>query len=690
MKKLLSIFLSILFLASVPLGAAAQSQTGDRELIRVKGKTRYETSFAIADETKAKMGVDKFDNIIIASGTGFADALAGSYLAKVKAAPILMASGKNDNINNLKLYIQANLAENGTVYILGGTAAVNQQTEDVLNDISGITVKRLKGKTRYETNIEILKEAEVYDEDILVATGITFADSLSASAAGKPILLVDGKKSLSAIQKIYLDSLSTNNLYIIGGTGAVGENYESELSAYGNIERVKGKSRYETSVAIAEKFFANPDYAVIAYAENFPDGLCGGPLAMTTNAPLILTKTDKQTAAKAYMQTKGISSGAVLGGASLINDKTAKDIFGVDKITPESKCPDCGSEEHTVHPKPQPPPTPDNPPLTKTPSVILVCSNLGDKSFNDSADAGLKRLKNKGLIDYKVYEYGWDNSKVPGILTNVASGYDIVVCSNLGYGMAAAWMRNNAASYPDTMFILYDEPVDLVDVPNVQTLAYKTNEADFMAGALAALVSETGVIGFVGGMESPVVRDYLVGYIQGAKYVNPDIKVDVTYIGSYTDAAKGKDLGVFAINKGADVLHAVAGTAGNGYIEAAREAGKLAISVDMDRYEVFKYDHPNLAKAIVTSSLKDIGKSLETVIQSRIDGSYRWSQCMWFGAAEGCVGIVENENYLKLVSADDQAALAKIKSRLANGEITVSTAYGMDSATLNALINSVK
>ncbi len=299
-----------------------------KEVIRVKGKDRYATSFAIANETKAKMGVDKFDTIIIASGTNFADALAGSYLAKVKNAPILMANGKNDA--RLKEYVSENLAPGGIVYILGGSAAVPDSTQYAL---AGITTKRLKGKTRYETNIEILKEAGVANEEIIVATGANFADSLSASAAGKPILLVDGKKgSLSAAQQQFLASVSTDKFYIVGGDGAVSVKFETLLSAYGSVERVKGKSRYETSVAIAERFFANPDYAVIAYAENFPDGLCGGPLAMTMDAPLILTKTGKQTAAKTYMQANGIKSGAVLGGASLIDDATAKDIFSATEV----------------------------------------------------------------------------------------------------------------------------------------------------------------------------------------------------------------------------------------------------------------------------------------------------------------------------------------------------------------------
>ncbi len=306
--------------------------TNEKMIVRIKGETRYETSFAIAEAMRERMGVEKFENIIITSGLGYADALSGSYLAKVKGAPILMTSGKDSNIADIQSFVQSNLKSGGTVYILGGTAAVNQKTEDTLKGINGVSVKRLKGKNRYLTNIEILKEAGVTNEDILVATGANFADSLSASAAGKPILLVDGKKTLSADQKAYLNSLSTNKLYILGGTGAVGENYESELAAYGSVERVKGKSRYETSVAIAEKFFASPDYAVIAYAENFPDGLCGGPLSTAMNAPLILTKTGNQSAAKSYVQRNNIKNGTVLGGASLIDDNTAMDIFGVTEI----------------------------------------------------------------------------------------------------------------------------------------------------------------------------------------------------------------------------------------------------------------------------------------------------------------------------------------------------------------------
>ncbi|MBR5805608.1 MAG: BMP family ABC transporter substrate-binding protein [Oscillospiraceae bacterium] len=316
-------------------------------------------------------------------------------------------------------------------------------------------------------------------------------------------------------------------------------------------------------------------------------------------------------------------------------------------------------------------------------NVILVCSQLGDKSFNDSADAGLKELKDEGLINYKALEFGTDNSKVNITLEEVAPEYDVVICNNLGYGIGATWLRENADTYADTMFLVYDEPTDLVEnKKNVQMIGYKANESDFLAGALAALVSETGVIGFVGGMESPVIHDFLVGYVEGAKYVNPDIKVNVAYIGSYTDAAKGKDLGKTAIDAGADVLHAVAGSAGNGYLEAAMENGKLGIGVDSDQYEIFKTEKPDLAKSIVTSSLKNVGLSLQVILREMVDGTYEWSQIRWFGIPEGCAGIAKNENYLKLVPADKQAELDAIEAKVANGEIVVSTAYGMDADTL--------
>ena len=201
--------------------------------------------------------------------------------------------------------------------------------------ISGIEVKRLSGETRYDTNLKILKEAGMAGEEILVSTGEAYADSLSASATGKPILLIHNKKEISQEQIEYLESINIKKIYILGGEIAIPKKYEKTLSKYGEIERIYGDTRYETSVKIANKFFETPSYAIIAYGENYPDGLCGGPLAQATKATLILTKENKKDIARNYMQEMGIESGAVLGGDSNIIDDTAMYIFGVEKIVTE-------------------------------------------------------------------------------------------------------------------------------------------------------------------------------------------------------------------------------------------------------------------------------------------------------------------------------------------------------------------
>lgn len=292
---------------------------------RIAGATRYETSYAIADLFKEKMYFDKFDNVVIANGKNYPDALAGSYLAVVRNAPILMASEKN--ADSLQDYIRENLQEDGTIYVLGGTGAVS---EKVLGDLSETyEVKRLSGSDRYETNLAILEEAGVSEEEeILVCTGKSFADSLSASATGRAILLVKDT-GLTEAQVDFLEAHTGSKYCIIGGEGAVTAELEAVLSNYGSVERIYGADRYETSVKVAERFFEDSERAVLTYAKNFPDGLCGGPLASCLNAPLLLTTNEKEETAAAYVGSQNMKSGYVLGGTSLISDETVDTIFGL-------------------------------------------------------------------------------------------------------------------------------------------------------------------------------------------------------------------------------------------------------------------------------------------------------------------------------------------------------------------------
>ncbi len=291
---------------------------------RVYGASRYETAFKSADSLKKVMGVEKFAAAVVTSGDNFADALAGSYLAYVKNAPILLTD--NDNIKDVMAYIQENVASGATIYALGGKAVVTDKLLEL--EKKGYDVKRLAGKSRFETNLEILKECgSIAGKDILVCTGFNFADSLSASAAKRPILLVDDK--LTSEQKAYLKQQRGCKYYMVGGTGAVTSSVEKSPKDYGTVKRLAGANRFETSVMVAETFFSKPTTAVLAYGYNFPDGLCAGPLAAIINAPLILTATGDEAQAAAYAKDKGIKDGLVLGGPALISNKSAVKIFSI-------------------------------------------------------------------------------------------------------------------------------------------------------------------------------------------------------------------------------------------------------------------------------------------------------------------------------------------------------------------------
>jgi putative cell wall-binding protein len=279
------------------------------------------------------MGKEKYDAVILAFSHNYADALAGSYLSCAINAPILLVNSKQDNIDSVQSYIKENLAPGGTIYMLGGTAVV---PEAAVKGLTGFTTKRLWGKDRYETNVAILKEAAQFtnDTEIIVASGNGFADSLSAAATGKPILLV--KNTLQPVQKEYLNSLEGDLVFdIIGGTGAVSDAVMKELNAYGSTNRTGGATRYETSVNVAKKFFDDPEVGVLAYGQDFPDGLCGGALAHAFGGPLILTANGRTDAAVEYANETGMKFGAVLGGPTLISDASAKDIYNMgsnDKI----------------------------------------------------------------------------------------------------------------------------------------------------------------------------------------------------------------------------------------------------------------------------------------------------------------------------------------------------------------------
>lgn len=302
---------------------------GSDTTVRYAGNDRYETAIMAADAMKKSLGISRFENIIIACGSDYPDALSGAGLAAVKNAPILLISDSCKD--EIEKYINENLRSGGTVYLLGGEGVISADTENDLKEIAD--VKRLAGSDRYGTNMAVLEEIgnsaaadNSSDSDdaassggaLLVCSATSFADSLSASAAGLPILLTDS--SMTEEQKNYIEEQQPEKIYLIGGTGVVSSSVEKACRAECSTVRIAGKTRYTTSTAAARAFFGDESScAVLAYAQNFPDGLAAGPLAMSLGSPVILTDNSGYGAAVFYSTDTGTQKAAVLGGQTLID-----------------------------------------------------------------------------------------------------------------------------------------------------------------------------------------------------------------------------------------------------------------------------------------------------------------------------------------------------------------------------------
>ncbi len=323
----------IMVMTMIPVIASAAESTASGTGTRVAGKNRYDTSLAVADEMIKKEG--HFENVVLASGENFPDALSGGYLADEKDGPLMLVNAANES--KVMSYIQRYLDPRGTVYILGGNSAVSSSFETKLRNLGvteNFTVKRLSGNERYGTNLAVLEEAsldeygrktdDLIEDGLIVASGKSFADSLSASAAEKPLLLVGD--TLTQAQKNWIASSGIKKFYVVGGTSAVSASVENALKAYGRVERVAGANRWETSYRVANKFNSDAEAVALASGNNFPDGLSGAPLAMDNNAPILLVSNDSYAYAKQFMAEKNIKKCITIGGTSAINNTTVNNV----------------------------------------------------------------------------------------------------------------------------------------------------------------------------------------------------------------------------------------------------------------------------------------------------------------------------------------------------------------------------
>ncbi|WP_042196216.1 BMP family ABC transporter substrate-binding protein [Paenibacillus camerounensis] len=327
--------------------------------------------------------------------------------------------------------------------------------------------------------------------------------------------------------------------------------------------------------------------------------------------------------------------------------------------------------------------------------ILLIPGTLGDKSFFDAANNGLQKVKTELGAETKVIEMGNDKTKWEPTFNDIAAeDWDVVIS---GGSEITEMFNMTAEANPDKKFINYD--TDIEEAPaNMYNMSYSTNEVSFLAGATAALATQSdmpnanpdNVIGFVGGMDIPGINAFLVGYIQGAQYVDPDVKVAVSYAGDFVNPAKGKELSLIQYNSGVDVIFNVAGGTGLGIFDAAKEKTRYAIGVDSDQAMLLKDTDSEKADLIITSAIKKIDSAILGAVTKLQDGTLEMGKRDVLGFVEDGVGIAENDIYTSVFPADLQAKVEEVKQKLINKEITVDNAMGMETSEVEAIRNAVK
>jgi len=334
---------------------------------------------------------------------------------------------------------------------------------------------------------------------------------------------------------------------------------------------------------------------------------------------------------------------------------------------------------------------------TKRKAVLLLSGNLGDMSFLDSANRGMTFIEEELGWETKVIEMGTDPSNWEPTLTDVSSqDWDLIITGTFNM---QEQIEEVAPKFPDKKYILFDVSVDYdkADYSNVYSILYRQNEGSYLAGALAAMVTvsdlpkanEQKLIGFLGGVDSPVINDFLVGYIEGAKGIEPDIKVVTSYVEAYDNPAKGKEMCLAQYDMGADIGFNVAGGSGLGQLDAAKEKNRYAIGVDSDQAMLFKDSDPEKAELVLTSMMKRVDNSLLRAVTLFQEGKLEFGKAESLGLKEGAVGLAVNEFYEKNVPEEMRTRLDEIAEKIQSGEIQVPSAFEMGPDAVKELRDSV-
>ncbi|WP_420837688.1 BMP family lipoprotein [Bacillus mesophilum] len=289
--------------------------------------------------------------------------------------------------------------------------------------------------------------------------------------------------------------------------------------------------------------------------------------------------------------------------------------------------------------------------------IMLSDAGLGDESFNDSAFQGLEQARDElgVLFDYKEAADGNYEEKITEL---VKEKYDLII--GLGFSVKDA-LESVAKQYPEQQFLLIDEQSEL---ENIISLTFKEQEGSFLVGMVAAMASKTGKIGFVGGVDTPLIHHFEMGYIDGAKHYNPEIEIVTEYVGSFDDAEAGSAIAADFIKNDVDFLYHAAGFSGFGMIKKAEEAGVFAAGVDSDQFFIAE-------KTVVTSMLKNVNTAVFQIAQTLQEEGSISEKSYLFGLSEEGVGLAPIRNIT--LTAEQQAAIEKAQEEIVSGKITVTS-----------------
>lgn len=296
-----------------------------------------------------------------------------------------------------------------------------------------------------------------------------------------------------------------------------------------------------------------------------------------------------------------------------------------------------------------------------SPAVVFDMGGKFDKSFNQGVYDGVERFKEESGIEYREFEVTNETQREQAMRRMAQRGANPI----LGVGFAQAGpMETVAKEFPDTKFTLID---GVVDLPNVQSIVFKEQEGSFLVGVLAAMASESNMVGFVGGMDIPLIRRFACGYEQGAKHAEAAVEIVENMTGTtpaaWNDPGRGSELAKGQFDRGVDVIYAAAGGTGVGVYQAAEDGGKLAIGVDSNQ----NFLHPG---TMLTSMLKRVDVAAYNTFKSAQDGTWEAGMTV-LGLAEEGVGWALDEHNESLITADMKSAVEAAAASIVSGEIEV-------------------